>query len=162
MVVLGTDGGGGAVIVYVARDRFDRVAVERSLARWSAAFALLLPVAVFVIVRLDYTYVGITAHFALNLALACLLAALPFLALGALLAAGLDGIANKRDPGEPTLVDPDTLSETERARRGIRRLPKSLSEALDELERDHVLGEALGETLAKPIAPVSVLALLSS
>ena len=73
----------------------------------------------------------------------------PFLALGALLAAGLDGIANKRDPGEPTLVDPDTLSEAERARRGIRRLPKSLGEALDELERDEVLREALGETLAK-------------
>ena len=73
----------------------------------------------------------------------------PFLALGALLAAGLDGIANTRDPGEPTLVDPDTLSETERSRRGIRRLPKSLGEALDELERDEVLKEALGETLAK-------------
>jgi glutamine synthetase len=73
----------------------------------------------------------------------------PFLALGALLAAGLDGIANTRDPGEPTLVDPDTLSETERARRGIRRLPKSLGEALDDLERDEVLSEALGETLAK-------------
>src|SRR2546429_9097872 len=39
-----------------------------------------------------------------------------------LLAAGLDGIQNKRDPGEPTLVDPDTLSDDERRRRGIRRL----------------------------------------
>ena len=73
----------------------------------------------------------------------------PFLALGALLASGLDGIANKRDPGEPTLVDPDTLSDAERSRRGIRRLPKSLGEALDELERDEVLRDALGETLAK-------------
>jgi glutamine synthetase len=73
----------------------------------------------------------------------------PFLALGALLAAGLDGIATKRDPGEPTLVDPDTLSEAERKRRGIHRLPKSLGEALDALERDEVLREALGETLAK-------------
>jgi glutamine synthetase len=73
----------------------------------------------------------------------------PFLALGGLLAAGLDGIANKRDPGEPTLVDPDTLSDAERKRRGIRRLPTSLGEALDALERDEVLREALGETLAK-------------
>jgi len=73
----------------------------------------------------------------------------PYLALGALLAAGLDGIENKRDPGEPTLVDPDTLSEAERKRRGIRRLPTSLGEALDALERDEVLRSALGETLAK-------------
>lgn len=73
----------------------------------------------------------------------------PYLALGALLAAGLDGIATKRDPGEPVLVDPDTLSEEERARRGIRRLPASLGEALDALERDDVLGEALGPTLAR-------------
>jgi len=69
--------------------------------------------------------------------------------LGALLAAGLDGIQNKRDPGEPTLVDPDTLSDDERRRRGIRRLPTSLGEALDALERDEVLRAALGETLAK-------------
>jgi len=48
-----------------------------------------------------------------------------------------------------TLVDPDTLSETERSHRGIRRLPKTLGEALDELERDEVLKEALSETLAK-------------
>jgi glutamine synthetase len=73
----------------------------------------------------------------------------PFLALGGLLAAGLDGIAGKRDPGEPTLVDPDTLSEAERRRRGIRRLPATLGESLDELERDEVLREALGETLAR-------------
>jgi glutamine synthetase len=73
----------------------------------------------------------------------------PFLALGALLAAGLDGLANERDPGAPTLVDPDTLSEAERGRRGIRRLPKTLGEALDELERDEVLREALGDVLAK-------------
>jgi glutamine synthetase len=73
----------------------------------------------------------------------------PYLALGALLAAGLDGIDGARDPGEPTLVDPDALSDAERARRGIRRLPTSLGEALDALERDEVLRGALGETLAK-------------
>ena len=39
----------------------------------------------------------------------------PYLALGGLLAAGLDGMERKLDPGEPTLVDPDTLSEIERA-----------------------------------------------
>jgi glutamine synthetase len=73
----------------------------------------------------------------------------PYLALGGLLAAGLDGIERKLDPGEPTLVDPDTLSEAERARRGIRRLPTSLGEALTALERDEVLRAALGDVLAK-------------
>ncbi len=73
----------------------------------------------------------------------------PYLALGGLLAAGLDGMERKLDPGEPTLVDPDTLAEGERTRRGIRRLPTSLSEALDALERDEVLRAALGKVLAK-------------
>ncbi len=73
----------------------------------------------------------------------------PYLALGGLLAVGLDGIQRKLDPGEPVLVDPDALSEAERGRRGIRRLPTSLGEALDALERDEVLRAALGELLAK-------------
>jgi len=78
----------------------------------------------------------------------------PYLALGAVLAAGLDGVENKRDPGEPALVDPDTMSEAERARRGIRRLPTSLGAALDALERDEVLRAALGETLAREFITV--------
>ena len=73
----------------------------------------------------------------------------PYLALGGLLAAGLDGIERKLDPGAPTLVDPDTLSDAERAPAWIRRLPRSLGEALDALERDEVLREALGEVLAR-------------
>jgi glutamine synthetase len=73
----------------------------------------------------------------------------PYLALGGLLAAGLDGIARALDPGEPAMVDPDALPEAERARRGIRRLPTSLGEALDALERDEVLRTALGDALAK-------------
>lgn len=73
----------------------------------------------------------------------------PYLALGGLLAAGLDGLDRKLDPGEPTLVDPDTFSEAERKRRGIRRLPATLGEALDALERDEVLLQALGPVLAR-------------
>jgi glutamine synthetase len=73
----------------------------------------------------------------------------PYLALGGLLAAGLDGMARKLDPGEPTLVDPDTLSAPDRERRGIRRLPASLGEALDALERDAVLMDALGPVLGR-------------
>ena len=72
----------------------------------------------------------------------------PYLAIGALLAAGLDGIEHSIDPGEPQEIDPGNYSDEERARRGIRRLPTSLDEALDELEHDDVLMQALGPLLA--------------
>src|SRR5437016_2722145 len=72
----------------------------------------------------------------------------PYLALGALLAAGLDGIQLRIDPGDPQEIDPGNYSDEEREQRGIRRLPTSLDEALDELERDDVLKEALGPLLA--------------
>lgn len=72
----------------------------------------------------------------------------PYLALGGIIAAGLDGIKNKIDPGDPVQVDPGALSEAEREHRGIRRFPTSLEESLDELERDPVLMEALGPVLS--------------
>ena len=72
----------------------------------------------------------------------------PYLAIGALIAAGLDGIKNQIEPGEPAEIDPGNYSDEERDRRGIRRLPTTLDEALDELERDQVLLEALGPLLA--------------
>lgn len=72
----------------------------------------------------------------------------PYLALGCLLAAGLDGIRRELDPGEPVEVDPGNLSDEERERRGIHRLPQSLGAALDALETDDVLKDALGAPLA--------------
>ena len=68
----------------------------------------------------------------------------PYLALGAYIHAGVDGVRNKLDPGRPVDVDPAGLSRTTRARRGIRRLPESLGAALDALEADELLTEALG------------------
>jgi len=72
----------------------------------------------------------------------------PYLALGSLLAAGFDGIQKKIDPGEAEEIDPGNYSDQEREQRGIHRLPTSLDEALDELEADEVLKEALGPLLA--------------
>jgi glutamine synthetase len=72
----------------------------------------------------------------------------PYLAFGALIAAGLDGIRNRIEPGEPQAIDPGNYSEEERQRLGIRRLPTSLNDALDELERDEVLTGAMGPLLA--------------
>ncbi len=73
----------------------------------------------------------------------------PYLALGGLIAAGLDGIRRDLDPGEPVDVDPGNFSDEERERRGITRLPQSLDTALDALETDTTLTEALGPLLAK-------------
>jgi glutamine synthetase len=78
----------------------------------------------------------------------------PYLALGGLLAAGLDGVKHRRSPGEPVLVDPGRLSEDERAARNIRRLPGTLREALDHLEADTVLTEALGPLLTRSFLAV--------
>lgn len=75
----------------------------------------------------------------------------PYLALGGVIAAGLDGIRQKLAPAEGQLVtlDPASLSEEERASRRIRRLPTGLGAALDELEKDQVLMDALGPALAR-------------
>jgi glutamine synthetase len=58
-----------------------------------------------------------------------------YLALPAMLMAGLDGIENKIDPGEPLDKDSYHLSPKESAR--IKTVPSSLEEALDALEKDH-------------------------
>jgi glutamine synthetase len=73
----------------------------------------------------------------------------PYLALGGLLAAGLDGVRRGLKPGEPALVDPGDYTNEERAARGIRRFPGTLREALDNLEQDRVLMGALGPLLAR-------------
>ncbi|HEV7664773.1 MAG TPA: glutamine synthetase family protein [Chloroflexota bacterium] len=78
----------------------------------------------------------------------------PYLALGALLAAGLDGVEHNLDPGEPLLGNPHVLSEEERTRRGIRRFPTTLGEAIGELEKDEVLLTALGEARAREFIAV--------
>jgi glutamine synthetase len=73
----------------------------------------------------------------------------PYLALGGIIAAGLDGMERNLEPPEPVDVDPGTLDDQERAARGIARLPETQAEALDALEADVVLAEALGEALLR-------------
>jgi glutamine synthetase len=84
----------------------------------------------------------------------CDASASPHLALGALVAAGLDGIERRLEPPAPVTVDPAGLSERARADQGIERLPRSPGEALDALESDPVLVSALGETLARSYVAV--------
>jgi glutamine synthetase len=59
----------------------------------------------------------------------------PYLAFAAMLMAGLDGIENKIDPGEPLDKDIYELGPEELA--SVPSLPGSLSDALDCLEKDH-------------------------
>lgn len=59
----------------------------------------------------------------------------PYLAFSALLMAGLDGIVNKIDPGEPLEEDIYELPPQEAAK--IPQVPGSLEAALDALEEDH-------------------------
>ncbi len=73
----------------------------------------------------------------------------PYLALGGVIAAGLDGVTKKLEPGDPTLIDPGNYSDAERAERGIDRFPETQAEALDVLEADEVLMGALGPTLSE-------------
>lgn len=73
----------------------------------------------------------------------------PYLALGAVIAAGLDGIANEMQPGPSIDQDPGNWSDEERAARGIARYPTTLNAALDALENDTVLQTALGTPLAR-------------
>jgi glutamine synthetase len=68
----------------------------------------------------------------------------PYLALGAFIYAGLDGIRRELDPGEPLLADPATLTAAERERLSAVRLPDSLTAAADALAADSYLMSVLG------------------
>jgi len=72
----------------------------------------------------------------------------PYLALGGVIAAGLDGIGRQLELPPPVTTDPHLLSDDERRVIHADRLPQSLQEAVGHLRRDQVLMEALGERLA--------------
>lgn len=59
----------------------------------------------------------------------------PYLAFSSLLMAGLDGIQNQIDPGEP--LDKDIYDLSPEELKGVPSLPGSLDEALSALEDDH-------------------------
>ncbi|MCL0062885.1 type I glutamate--ammonia ligase [Peptococcaceae bacterium] len=69
----------------------------------------------------------------------------PYLAIAVMLKAGLDGIKNKLQPPEACNRNIYKMSDEEKAKLGIESLPGCLAEALDELEKDDVIKEALGD-----------------
>jgi glutamine synthetase len=73
----------------------------------------------------------------------------PYLMLAGLIAAGLDGVERKLDPGPDCDEDLFALSLAQIAERGIALLPQHLAQAVDALEADAIVCGALGETLAR-------------
>ncbi|OIJ67809.1 glutamine synthetase family protein [Streptomyces mangrovisoli] len=82
------------------------------------------------------------------------LAANPYLALGCVIAAGLDGIASSARLPAETTGDPVRLGAAEAAARGVRRLPESLAEAVEEFRKDELLRGTLGPVLADAVIAV--------
>ncbi len=69
----------------------------------------------------------------------------PYLALAVQLAAGLDGVTQKLTPPDPVHKNIFEMSFRERRRFRIDELPRDLREALESLEKDRVIRDALGE-----------------
>ncbi|MCD7443367.1 glutamine synthetase family protein [Streptomyces lincolnensis] len=82
------------------------------------------------------------------------LAANPYLALACAIAAGLDGLTSLVPLPEEITGDPARLDAEEAAARGVRRLPASLGEAVEEFRGDTVLRAALGPVLADAVTAV--------
>ncbi|WP_338847509.1 type III glutamate--ammonia ligase [Massilia sp. W12] len=68
----------------------------------------------------------------------------PYLALAAVIAAGLDGVKRQLDPGAPINQDLYQMSADERRLLGVDLLPQTLGQACDALQADSILRQALG------------------
>ena len=73
----------------------------------------------------------------------------PYLVSAALIAAGLDGIDRKLDPGPAQNINLYELTPAQLKEKGIKLLPQSLNEAVDALEADSVICGGLGQDLAR-------------
>lgn len=74
----------------------------------------------------------------------------PYIALGGIIAAGLDGVERGLEPNPEQCIafDPSRLTPDDLTRRGIRRLPASLIESIVALQSDTTLTDAMGPLLA--------------
>ncbi len=69
----------------------------------------------------------------------------PYLAFTVMIAAGLDGLAAKADPGPPVNKNIFAMSHREKRRLRVDELPSNLSEALAAMRKDPLMREALGD-----------------
>ena len=80
-------------------------------------------------------------------------AANPYLLQAGILVAGLDGIANKRDPGKP--VELNMYTEGHKLK-NVRRLPPNLSDALKVFQKSNVLRGGFGQELVDSYAKLKL------
>ena len=76
----------------------------------------------------------------------------PYLALAAVILAGLDGIEKKMNPPKPAHRDPALLTPQQQRECNIRPLPGNQLEALEALEKDSVITDGLGELMTRCIS----------
>lgn len=69
----------------------------------------------------------------------------PYLAFACIIEAGMDGIKRKVTPPSPVQENIYHMPIEDRRKKGIDRLPSSLGEALDELEKDMLIRKILGD-----------------
>ncbi len=69
----------------------------------------------------------------------------PYLAFAVMIAAGMDGLERKLDPGPPVNKNIFTMSHREKRRLRIDELPGDLREAVRAMKKDPLIREALGE-----------------
>ncbi|AOY77619.1 type I glutamate--ammonia ligase [Clostridium formicaceticum] len=81
----------------------------------------------------------------------------PYLALAAVLKAGLDGIKNEIEPPAPVCSNVYHMSDEEMKEKGIEGLPTNLYEAIQELSKDEVLKEALGAHIFEKFSDAALL-----
>lgn len=65
------------------------------------------------------------------------------------LAAGLEGIREQLDPGEPHSENMYLKSDAELKAMGVKHLPRTLEEALDALEADPLTKEVMGDAMTE-------------
>lgn len=73
----------------------------------------------------------------------------PYLGGAMVLAAGLEGIEQRIDPGTPHTDNMYLKSEQQLAELGVERLPRTLSDAVDALENDPLTNRVMGDLMTK-------------
>ncbi len=73
----------------------------------------------------------------------------PYLASALFLAAGLEGIEQEMDPGDPIDENMYELSDEERREMGVKTLPRTLLEAIEAFEEDPLSERVFGENLVE-------------
>ncbi len=73
----------------------------------------------------------------------------PYLLFTVIIAAGMDGVNRELSPPDPRSEDIFQMSDDERDKLGIKILPTTLEDALDSLEADSVICDAIGHDIVK-------------